>query len=384
MKQASINIFLDSLNSKHTKEQYQIHWDRYQKNTPTTSQDTKAIQNNIISYLMQMKAEGLSHSYRNSAFSAIKHRYTMVDDLLLNWHKISKLLGEKTFDNEIRGYTREEIKKMLDIADVKYRAITLTLCSTGMRREALTQITRRDLEYIKEHKLYKIRIYRKTPDEQICYTTPEAAEAINLYLQMNKDDGHDQLFYFKTAKNLTMTLRQIQVRSGVSKEHITNGQKVGQSRNAIPAVHGLRKFCITEMAKAGIPDERRKILSGHSIGVQKKYVELQDEDLLQDYLKAVNNLTINEENRLKTQNTELKEKNAEIETLKDQMKSMQTIVASLGKLMDDEIDSISVEDKGKVYENRGFNLATKKQYESNSGHTYIGNLKQLMQTRKNK
>ncbi len=330
-----VNIFLDSLNSKHTKEQYQIHWDRFRKAQPTNTQDIKVITNNIISYLMQMKAEGLSYSYRNTALFAIKHHYTMVEDLVLNWKKISKLLGERTFDNEIRGYTREEIAKLLSIADVKYKAVILTLASTGMRREALTQITRHDLEYIEEHKLYKIKIYRKTTDEQICFTTPEAAEAINLYLQMKKNDDHDSLFYFKTPKNLTMTLRQIAIRAGVSQEHNTEGEKVGQSRNAIPAVHGLRKFCITQMSRAGIEEERRKILSGHSIGVQKKYVELQDEDLLQDYLKAVNNLTINEENRLKTQVEELQEKNAEIELLKSKMTDLSKKLYEAGILKKD-------------------------------------------------
>lgn len=318
-----VNIFLDSLNSKHTKEQYQIQWDRYEKSNPTTSQDTKVITNNIISYLMQMKQEGLSYSYRNTAFYAIKHHYTMVDDLVLNWTKISKLLGERTFDNEIRGYSREEIQRLLKVADLKYRAIILLLASTSMRREALTQITRRDLEYLKEHKLYKIKIYRKTPDEQICFTTPEAAEAINLYMEMNKDEGHNSLFYFKTPKNLTMTLRQIQIRSGVGREHIQKGEKAGQARNNIPAVHGLRKFCITQMAKSGIGEERQKILSGHSIGVRKKYVELSDEDLLEDYLLAVNNLTINEENRLQVENTELKKAKSEVQALKEQLELLQ-------------------------------------------------------------
>jgi len=314
-----VNIFLDSLNSKYTKEQYQMHWDRYQKNAPTTSQDTKVITNNMILYLMQVKAEGLSYSYRKSAFSAIKHSYSM-NDIILNWPKISKFLGEKTSDNDIRGYTREEIKMMLDIADVKYRAIILTLASSGMRREALTEITKDDLKYIADQKLYKIRIYRRTKFEQVCFTTPEAAEAINLYLEMNKDDGHKQLFYFKTPKNLTITLRKIQVRAGVGKVHNADGEKLGQARNSIPAVHGTRKFCITQMAKSGIAEERQKILTGHSIGVRKKYVELSDEDLLQDYLECVNNLTINEENRLKTENTELKKAKSEIESLKDQMK----------------------------------------------------------------
>lgn len=322
-----VNIFLDSLRSEHTKVQYQIQWDRYVKSKPIASQDPKII-TNIIAYLMQMKQEGLSYSYRNTAFFAIEHYYTMEDDLVLNWKKISKYLGEKTFDNEIRGYTRKEIAKLLRIADVKYKAVILTLASTGMRREALTKITQNDIEYLEEHKLYKIKIYRKTADEQICYTTPEAAEAIKLYLEIKKESAPAEvLFYFKTPKNLTMTLRQNAIRAGVSHEQYAitenKGEKTGQFRDSIPAVHGLRKFCITQMAKSGIDEERRKILLGHSIGVQKKYVELQDDDLLQDYLKAVNNPTINEEYKLKTENTELKKRSEEIETLKEQIKHLE-------------------------------------------------------------
>jgi len=84
-----VNIFLDSLRSEHTKVQYQIQWDRYVKSKPIASQDPKII-TNIIAYLMQMKQEGLSYSYRNTAFFAIEHYYTMEDDLVLNWKKISK------------------------------------------------------------------------------------------------------------------------------------------------------------------------------------------------------------------------------------------------------------------------------------------------------
>jgi integrase len=323
--QKTVNIFLDSLKSVHTKETYQIHWDRYLKNKPTVSRKPSVIEDNVIAYLMQMKNDGLSYSYRNNAIAAIHHHYKMTERRLkLNWEYIASFLGEKTFDNDIRGYTREEIKKMLDIADVKYNAIILTLASSVMRREALAEIMKEDLEPIQlsdKQKIYKIKIYKKTPDEQSCYTTPEAATAIDLHIKVNRNN-HKELFHFKSPKYLTSTLRQIQIRSGVGQKHDTDGEITGQSRNAIPAVHGLRKFGITQMAKSGIDEEKRKILSGHTIGVQKKYVELTDEDLLQQYLKAINNLTINEENRLKSKVEVLEEKNKEIDKLKQDMSEM--------------------------------------------------------------
>jgi hypothetical protein len=69
----------------------------------------------------------------------------------------------------------------------------------------------------------------------------------------------------------------------------------------------MRKFAITQMAKAKVDTEIAKLLTGHSIGVRAKYLNYTDDDLLHEYLKAVDFLTINEENRLKKQVTELRE-----------------------------------------------------------------------------
>lgn len=61
-------------------------------------------------------------------------------DIILNWSKIKKFLGEKTSDNEIRGYTHEEIGRMLQISSVQDKAIILLYASSGMRRSALTEL----------------------------------------------------------------------------------------------------------------------------------------------------------------------------------------------------------------------------------------------------
>ena len=45
-----------------------------------------------------------------------------------------------------------------------------------MRGEALTQIKISDREYLPDYHLYKIKVYRKTDEEYVCFTTPEAAE----------------------------------------------------------------------------------------------------------------------------------------------------------------------------------------------------------------
>src|SRR5438093_9491204 len=133
MQQQAVNLYLASLKSKRNKEQYQFHCDRYIQKAPTTETDPEKLENHIMAYLTQMSEDGLSYSYRNIALAAIKHYYiTQHRRIVLNWDFISKILGEQTTDNELRGYTREEIRKMLNVSDVPHRALILTLVSTGM------------------------------------------------------------------------------------------------------------------------------------------------------------------------------------------------------------------------------------------------------------
>jgi hypothetical protein len=310
----TVDNFLDSLKSQHTKEQYAYHLNRYLK-TSLIENPGKASESDIVTYLMQMKQQGLSYSYRNLAKPAIKHFYLM-NDVVLNWDKISKFLGEQTFDNDTRGYTHEEIQKLLNVADAKYKCVILTLCSTGMRREALVQINpATDMEYLEDYKLYEITIYRKTKYEQICFTTPEAAEAIKLHMLSRQR----KYFHAVNPKAVRIHLRRLAVRDGLGQIHpfTENGRK-GQFHDKIPAVHGFRKFCITQMARAKVDTEIAKLLTSHSIGVRSKYLNYSDDDLLSEYVKAIDYLTINNENRLKKQMEELTVKENEIKELREQ------------------------------------------------------------------
>ncbi|PWU82410.1 MAG: hypothetical protein DLM72_01960 [Candidatus Nitrosopolaris wilkensis] len=329
MQQMADTMFLASLKSTRTKEQYEFHWDRYQiylkKAKITETTDPKILANNVIAYLLQMKEEGLSYSYRSLAVAAIKKHYSIIEEIVLNWDKIHAYLGEQTVDNELRGYTKEEIMKMLAVSDVPHRALILTLTSTGMRRAACMKIRLKDLTYIDEYKLYKIKIYIKSTSQQICYTTPEAAEAIKLHLQRKKEITQT-LFDYAQAKSISVALRDTAIRAGLTQRgHISGLKKLGQYRDEVPAVHGLRKFAISQMKKAHVDTEAARMLTGHSIGVRSKYLDgYTEDDLLQEYLKAVELLTINQEHNLKIKvNDLLDQKDQEMQMLKDQIARMQ-------------------------------------------------------------
>jgi hypothetical protein len=184
------------------------------------------------------------------------------------------------------------------------------------------------MEYLKDHNLYKIKVYKKSKYEQICFTTPEATEAIKLFLKDSmKGGGSAKYFHNIDRKSISMTLGNLAARAGIIEK---GGLGFGaEHRNQVPAVHGLRKFCITQMAKAKVDTEIAKLLTGHSIGIRGRYLNYSEDDLLQEYLKAVDLLTINETNRLRKKVDILKEKEDEIKTLKERLESYESQINQL-------------------------------------------------------
>lgn len=77
--------------------------------------------------------------------------------------------------------------------------------------------------------------------------------------------------------------------------------------------HGCRKFTHTVMTNAKINIEINEILLGHSIVLWDAYYKPTPEQYLNEYLEVVEDLAINEENRLAKQVRELKTKNEDSE-----------------------------------------------------------------------
>lgn len=334
-----VDLFIDSLKSKHTKTKYAYHFERFEQYLPG-ARKLKApdkLTESIISYLMQMKADGLSYSYRAVALAAVKHYYEM-SDILLNWKKIGKFLGENQDNTESAGYSREDIQKLLKYADVKYRAVILLYASTGMRREALTQLKIKDFEYLDKYQLYKVKIYKNSKSAQISYTTPEAAEAIKLYIESKGLKDGDK-FHDVEPKAVSTLLRNLAIQAGIVNHHsLEKDEEIGRFRSEVPAVHGLRKWCITQLARAKVDAEIAKLLTGHSIGVRGRYLNYSDEDLLIEFTKAIPLLTVGKEAELSNELKDLATKNesfvSSVDTIKDNLRQKDEQIAKLTELVE--------------------------------------------------
>jgi integrase len=99
-------------------------------------QDIKTSEKDIIAYIMKMREENYSYSSMKVMLSSLFLFFDM-NDITLNKRKINRYLGEHTKTIKDRAYTREEIKKLIDACDLKYKVIISFMVSKSCRIGAI-------------------------------------------------------------------------------------------------------------------------------------------------------------------------------------------------------------------------------------------------------
>ncbi|MDP9489274.1 MAG: site-specific integrase [Thermoproteota archaeon] len=281
----------------------------------------RLIERKIINYIEFLKKEGKTASRINVYVIPVKSFYT-INDVILNVRKIGKFLPENRKVRQGKAYTHSEIGKMLEIADERIRAVICILSSTGIRLGALPELRLRHLEDT------KFTIYEGTKEEYITFCTPECKKAIDDYLDMRsryreklKDESYlirEQFDLRNPGKPRPMQRRTIQWKI------YDLCKRAGIDKSNISVIHGFRKFFTTQCVNSKINPEIREMLLGHKIGLASSYYRPTEEEMLEEYKKAVNNLTINEVNRLKIKVQKLEVEKSRIDKLEENFRLLQS------------------------------------------------------------
>ena len=341
----SYRVFIEGLKSHVTKAAYSYALSKFMKYLNVEDPDEllkhkdspMLIQDRIIEYMIHLKNPpcSLRHATRSQYLAAVISFYEL-NEVVLNKKKIYRYLGEEERPIENRGYTSEEIAKMLEFCDERVRAIILFLASSGMRIRALTELKVEDLASIAEYELYQVRVYAATKDRYFTFITPEASRALNTYLNYRKTCGEklkpgSPLFRNQFNRNdqesvynpkpielraLEWLISQTIQKSGLStiERQTELHDDHGRIRNNVKLTAGFRKFFDTQLIYARVEPRTKEMFMGHSIGLDDHYYRPEDNFVLQEYLKAVDYLTIN---RLRKKVKEFIQKQGEIEIMKE-------------------------------------------------------------------
>ena len=254
-----------------------------------------------------------------------------MSDLSINWKKITRGLSRgKRYAND-RIPTLTEVRKIVEYPDRRIKPIVYTMCSSGIRLGAWDYLKWKHIIPLLNNKndviAAKIRVYVDEEEEYISFISLEAYSHLKDWMNYRKEVGElvtEESWLMRNLWDVTTPtgkgLATIPVKlksSGIKRlmERALWGQGVrtnlqdGKKRHEFQVDHGYRKFFKTRCELGGMkPINIEKLLS-HSTGISDSYYRATEQELLDDYLKAMDSLTIDERNKLKKRIDSLEEKN---------------------------------------------------------------------------
>lgn len=120
-----------------------------------------------------MKQAGLAPNTIYCGCASVFSFYEM-NDIDLRKRKIKKYIGELKKIHKREAYTHQQIAMLLNVAQIRLKAIILLLASTGMRIGALSPLKLKHITKIQEYGIYQLIIYENTKSEHVAFCTPES------------------------------------------------------------------------------------------------------------------------------------------------------------------------------------------------------------------
>ena len=340
----SVRQFLKGFHSDATREVYLrtlFQFVESCKLTPDdllaeTNRDPKSTYHLIVDYIERRKSE-VGGSTIRVMIASLKHFFEMNDaDQAVNWTKVSRLIPKARKTGSDRAPTTEEIRQMVNEADIRIRCIILTCASSGIRVGAfdgmcwgdITPIYKEDGDTAGDRgaptqvRAAKLVVYRGSVEEYVTFVSPECYDSLMRYRKLREGigetitarsplirDAWDNHRYRKRSAKDPKVARPLTSRTIANMMGLFLGKiRLRDPSLLLPAgggsgsgnhyefkrIHGFRKYFKTNAERTIKTIDVEKLI-GHT----ESYYKPSDEYLAEQYARIVPNLTISETAELK-------------------------------------------------------------------------------------
>jgi integrase len=278
------------------------------------------VQESLMSFIdyqkERVKRGELAESTVPNYYKATK-LFCVMNDIVLNWKKISRGLPSGRRAANDRAPTLEEIQRLIKYPDRRIKPIVSTMVSSGIRIGAWDYLQWKHVSPITnaegETVAAKLLAYAGDPEEYYSFITPEAYNSLREWMDFRASYGEKisgeswvmrdlwQTTNITYGANLGLATCPKKLKQGGIKRlleralweqglrhPLTNGAK----RHEWKGAHGFRKY-YKSRAEQVMKPINVEITMGHDIGLSESYYRPTQQEVLQDYLKAVDILTIN-------------------------------------------------------------------------------------------
>ena len=255
-----------------------------------------------------------------------------MNNILVNWKFISRGIKKSSEIAEDRPPSIEELKKLMEYPDRRMKPIVLTMISSGIRIGSWDYIKWKHIIPLKDKNnnivAAKIIVFdTKNNKEYFSFITPEAYYSLLEWIQFRESHGEkitgeswlmrnlwkirSQRYanFVGSAKN-PIKFQSEGIRSMINDSWRIQGVREelppGKRRHEFKSLHGFRKFFESECQKV-MKSLNVSYLMGHDTGITAHYYRPKMNELLDDYVKSIPYLTINDEFRLSKQVQQLQE-----------------------------------------------------------------------------
>jgi hypothetical protein len=371
-----MTVFRDAIRSPLTKDRYEKRLDLFFRfiNQDGTTLDKRAEAfaarakndadwaiNEIMIYMRNQKERAekgqISESTISNYFKPIK-LFCEMNDIMLNWKKITRAMPRGRRSAMDRAPSIDEIRRLMEYPDRRIKPIVLTMISSGIRVGAWDYLRWGHIEpMMKDGKVVaaKIRVYVGDPEEYTSFITSEAYDALKEWMDFREKHGEVvtksswlMRMLWDTSEERGAILPKKLQSSGVKRlieralwtQGIRTPLAEGTRRHEFQADHGFRKFfkstCERHMKSLHV-----EMMMGHNVGLAENYYRPSQQEILEDYLKALPDLVINGEAKLRAEDQfrseEVSKKLAELEEakkkLEDRLNKMEQDTKELKELI---------------------------------------------------
>lgn len=279
-----------------------------------------------------------------------------INDISVKWKKITIGLPKERKYADDRAPTIEEIQKLVEYPDRRLKAIVSTMISSGIRLAAWDDLKYKHIQPIERNGIIvaaKIIVYPGSEEEYYSFISPESYFSLidwKLFRITNGESVSNESWILRNLWDVTTPsggprglvsipkkLKHTGVKSLVERalrsQGIRNQLDEGKKRYPFQTDHGFRKFFKTRCEMAGMRSLNIELLLNHSCGLSDSYYRPQENEILDDYLKAIDLLTIN-----KNKNDKLEK---EIQELQERNENSEHTINSKLQERDDAIQSLS-------------------------------------------
>jgi integrase len=218
-----VQIFNAAIKSPVTRDVYErrlLNFLNHMKMTPDefvslARNDPSGAEKKIIAFTFELKKR---HERGEIAAGTVHNCVKCVrlllemNDIFLNWKKISRILPKARKYALDRVPTPKEIREILDASDIRGKALTLLLVSSGIREGAIETLHVGDYTPIRNNGQIvagKLVVYAGHPEQYVAFVTFEACVALDKYLEFRKENNENITNASPLFRDLTQLLRMM-------------------------------------------------------------------------------------------------------------------------------------------------------------------------------